>query len=111
MITAMAVHPTKLELIAEDRLRIEWSDGQHREYTIRQLRDNCPCATCREQRSAPPPPANALNVLSPAEAQPLRLREMKPVGNYAYAIAFSDGHTTGIYTFEFLRELGEVVSG
>jgi DUF971 family protein len=33
---------------------------------------------------------------------------MKPVGNYAYTIAFSDGHDTGIYTFELLRELGEV---
>ncbi|HVX62064.1 MAG TPA: gamma-butyrobetaine hydroxylase-like domain-containing protein [Pirellulales bacterium] len=32
---------------------------------------------------------------------------MKPVGNYAYAIEFSDGHDTGIYTCEFLRELGQ----
>ncbi len=31
---------------------------------------------------------------------------MKPVGNYAYSIEFSDGHDTGIYTFEYLRELG-----
>jgi DUF971 family protein len=31
---------------------------------------------------------------------------MAPVGNYAYAIAFSDGHDTGIYTIEYLRELG-----
>jgi DUF971 family protein len=32
---------------------------------------------------------------------------MKPIGNYAYGIEFSDGHDTGIYTFEYLRELGE----
>jgi DUF971 family protein len=32
------------------------------------------------------------------------------VGNYAYSIAFSDGHDTGIFTLEFLRELGTVVS-
>jgi DUF971 family protein len=32
---------------------------------------------------------------------------MSPVGNYAYAIAFSDGHDTGIYTIEYLRELGQ----
>ena len=36
---------------------------------------------------------------------------MKPVGNYAYSIAFSDGHDTGIFTFEFLRELGTEVPG
>jgi DUF971 family protein len=33
---------------------------------------------------------------------------MKPIGNYAYAIQFSDGHDTGIYTFELLRRLGQV---
>jgi DUF971 family protein len=32
---------------------------------------------------------------------------MKPVGNYAYGIHFSDGHTTGIYSLDYLRELGE----
>jgi DUF971 family protein len=45
-------------------------------------------------------------VLSAAETQPLAIRDMKPVGNYAYAISFSDGHDTGIYTIEYLRELG-----
>jgi len=34
---------------------------------------------------------------------------MKPVGNYAYSISFSDGHDTGIFTLEFLRELGKEV--
>ena len=37
--------------------------------------------------------------------------DVSPVGNYAYSIAFSDGHDTGIYTLEFLRELGTVSSG
>ena len=32
---------------------------------------------------------------------------MQPMGNYAYAIAFSDGHDTGIFAFDFLRQLGE----
>ena len=36
---------------------------------------------------------------------------MKPVGNYAYSIAFSDGHDTNNYTFEQLRELGYDVLG
>ncbi len=104
-----APRPTRLELAGEDRVLIEWSDGQKREYTIRQLRDRCPCATCREKRNAPPQPVNPLQVLSPAEARPLRIAGMKPVGNYAYAIDFSDGHDTGIYTLEFLRKLGSAV--
>jgi DUF971 family protein len=47
-----------------------------------------------------------LPVLSAEEARPLELRGMTPVGNYAYALDFSDGHDTGIFTLELLRELG-----
>jgi len=32
---------------------------------------------------------------------------MQPMGNYAYSIAFSDGHDTGIFAFDLLRQLGE----
>lgn len=46
-------------------------------------------------------------ILSAAELQPLRIVKMQPLGNYAYNVAFSDGHDTGIYPFELLRELGE----
>ncbi len=113
----MDVQPTRLALSGQDRLLIEWSDGQKREYTFTQLRNNCPCATCREKRSQPPEAAApkstggliGLPVLSAAEARPLKILGMKPVGNYAYAIEFSDGHNTGIYTLEFLRELGREV--
>jgi DUF971 family protein len=48
----------------------------------------------------------SLPVITAAEARPLELLGMQPVGNYAYTIAFSDGHDTGIFTFELLRELG-----
>ena len=92
--------------LVEDQLHIEWSDGEARRYTVRELRERCPCATCREKRNQPPQPANPLQVLSPAETRPLKIAAMKPVGNYAYAIDFSDGHDTGIYTLEFLRTLG-----
>ena len=106
MMKVMESHPTHLSLTADQRLLVEWNDGRRRSYAFRELREACPCATCREKRSQPPPPATALPILSPGEAQPLRLLEMRPVGNYAYAIAFSDGHDTGIYTFELLRQIG-----
>jgi DUF971 family protein len=101
--------PTKLELAAPDRLRIAWTDGEVREYALRELRDKCPCATCREIRNNPPSPMQ-LPIISDAEAQPLRITAMKPVGNYAYSIDFSDGHNTGIYTVESLREMGQPVT-
>jgi DUF971 family protein len=89
---------------AAGAIEISWSDGTRAVYTPRLLRDACPCATCREQRAAPPRPA-LLPVLSAAEVAPLAVTEMRPVGQYAYAIGFSDGHSSGIYTLDYLREL------
>ncbi len=102
----MTPYPTSLELSGQDTLFITWNDGQVRKYTFRELRDKCPCATCREKRGAQAKPPALLPVLSAAELLPLTITAVKPVGNYAYSIAFGDGHDTGIYTLEFLRELG-----
>ena len=93
----------------DDQRRSSVSDGQTREYAVRELRELCPCATCRERRTAPPPPSNELAVLGAAETQPLRISAMHPTGRYAYNIHFSDGHDTGIYTLELLRELGHAI--
>ena len=101
-----ASQPIDLKLIDPDRLSIAWSDGQRREYRVRELRDACPCASCREKRSSPEPPP-LLPVLKPQETQPLLIAAMEPVGRYAYAIRFSDGHDTGLFTLEQLRELGQ----
>jgi len=107
----MSVQPTNLAITSENRLAIDWSDGTQTEYSVSQLRDACPCATCREKRTQPPAPPTDLPVLSISETQPLRILEMKPVGNYAYGLRFSDGHETGIYTLEFLRELAQQTDG
>ena len=91
-------------------LHIEWSDGVAHRIPWRVLRDRCPCATCREERQKPAEPASTatlLPVISAAEARPLTVLSMTPVGNYAYGIDFTDGHTTGIYRLEYLRQLGE----
>jgi DUF971 family protein len=96
--------PTGIARVA-DGVEITWSDGVRCGYRPRLLRDACPCATCREKR-AEPAAANPLAVLSPAEVAPLSILGMRPVGQYAYGIEFSDGHSSGIYTLDYLRELG-----
>ena len=105
----MDIYPTDLKIVDENQLLISWSDGRRRQYAFRELRDKCPCATCREKRSEQQSAPALLPVISGAEAQPLKLQGMKPVGNYAYSLAWSDGHDTGIYSFELLRSLGEPV--
>lgn len=107
----MSVYPTNLSRPTPDRLQIDWSDGFSRVYRVKELREACPCATCREQHSQPPKPAEprSLPILNDAQLQPLRIAKMQPLGNYAYNIAFSDGHDSGIFTFDLLRDLGEQV--
>jgi len=107
----MAEQPLPVELKkTDDRcLEIGWSDGVRQSIPFRTLRDGCCCATCnvkREKQTSNPAPSNVLPVLSAAEARPLDIEQMHPVGNYAYNIHFSDGHSSGIFTFELLRSLG-----
>jgi len=90
-----------------DRLTIEWQDGLTGSVSWKILREKCPCAVCRVARAettAAVSPAE-LPVLSLAEAQPLRATAMNPVGNYAYQIDFNDGHRSGIFSFDLLRQL------
>ncbi|MEX1040012.1 MAG: DUF971 domain-containing protein [Pirellulaceae bacterium] len=106
--------PIDLKLLEDGRLLIEWSDGEKLVYTPRQLRDNSPDALTIEKRLYDrdrEQPTNELTILSPAEIAPLTIKGMQPIGRYAYQINFSDGHDTGIYTFEYLKALGEPYTG
>src|SRR5262245_51135923 len=85
--------PVSLSKESGDRLIIQWKDGHRSVYSLKHLRDNCPCAGCREERLQPPDP---FRVLKPSELVPLAITSMTPVGHYAYKITWSDGHDTGI---------------
>ena len=86
-------------------IEIDWSDGTKSGYSPQLLRDACPCATCREKRTVPAD-KNPLQVLQPSDVVEMAVSTMEPVGQYAYKVFFSDGHDSGIYTLEYLHELG-----
>jgi DUF971 family protein len=100
------MEPTSLS-IENGLLVIGWSDGTSTKHQPADLRKACPCATCREKKRGDdePKPRGILPVLTIAEAQPLAVQRMRPVGNYAYNIQFSDGHDSGIYSFDLIRSL------
>ena len=83
-------------------LAVAWGDGHESYYPFDDLRRRCPCATCRSEaeRAAAPGPVRLVRAPIPGEVTIARL---SPVGAYAVQIAWSDGHDTGIYTFESLR--------
>jgi DUF971 family protein len=85
---------------------IIWSDGHASHYDFAYLRDQCPCATCndeREKKAALPsgPAAAALPMFKPKP----RAKSATGVGNYAIQITFTDGHATGIYSYDHLRSI------
>jgi DUF971 family protein len=96
------LRPVALSKDGDERLVIQWNDGHRSVYTWQHLRSNCSCAGCREERITPPDP---FRILKPSELGPLRPVSLAPVGHYAYKITWSDGHDSGIYTLEHLREL------
>lgn len=96
-------------------LTLTWDDNLVATVPWATLRRDCPCAVCETKRNAPPAPVSigkfgGLNVLTKAEAQPIRPTKMHAVGNYAYSIHFNDGHEAGIFPIELLRSMSERVA-
>ena len=84
-------------LPSERRARLTWSDGHVAEFDYDYLRGYCPCAACQGHAAGP------VRFHEPAVS--VEPADIAPVGNYAIAFAWSDGHGTGIYRFDFLREI------
>lgn len=101
----MSHRPVNLDLDREKHLVITWDDGRVSTYPIALLRRLSPSADARELRRELE--ANPLAVLPAAAgtAGPLRAEDAELVGNYALRISFSDGHSTGIYSWSYLREI------
>ncbi len=93
------ITPTKIEQAGPGTLRIVWGDGHECLYPVRHLRLHCRCAHCIDEWSGKP----LLDQTSVPED--VRPESISPVGRYALAFRWSDGHDTGIYTFETLREI------
>jgi len=80
-------------------LEMTWGDGKKISYPHEILRGFCPCASCQGHSGA---------IRFQAD-QNLELRELEQVGNYALGLTWADGHSSGIYSFRYLRALGELL--
>jgi len=82
-------------------LSVLWQDGRRDDLDVRDLRLACHCAMCVDETSGRP-------LLDPKSVRPdVAPRTLSSAGNYAVAVGWNDGHSSGIYSFTHLRALGE----
>jgi ATP-binding protein involved in chromosome partitioning len=94
-----SITPLAIERTGTADVRIRWKDGHESVYGARELRLRCPCASCLEEMTGRP-------LLDPASVpEDVHPEAIGLVGRYAISIRWSDGHSTGIYTFKLLREI------
>lgn len=123
------VEPDGLEWTSASDITISWNDGSRFTYRRAFLREHCPCATCRGTHGStatlvkevappllPPPGKKASFAIMAGPKPPSRdvattLTSADPVGAYAMRLSWGDGHTSGIYSWRYLRFLGEVMEG
>jgi len=87
---------------------IAWSDGHSSHYDFAYLREQCPCATCNDERGRKrglTTEASLSSAALPMFKPKLRAQKATAVGNYAIQITFTDGHATGIFSYEHLRSI------
>ena len=102
----MTPKPVHLDLKKDRGLTIEWPDGVTSFYPIAYLRKHSPDADNRQLQEEMA--KNPLTVLPAGMAEqkgPITAEDAQFVGNYAIRIFFSDGHSAGIYTWDYLRQI------
>ena len=97
--------PLRLDLKRDQKLTITWQEGDTCEYSLSLLRSMCPCAQCRVVREGEQKKKSLLNILPGNYSGQLTVKSAQLVGNYALKIEWSDGHDSGIYSFQYLREI------
>jgi ATP-binding protein involved in chromosome partitioning len=84
------------------KVAVYWSDEQKYTYDARTLRAACPCAVCVDEFSG------ERKITLDSVASDVALEKALPVGRYGINLVWSDRHSTGIYTYRYLRELDAV---
>ncbi len=96
----MTIAPINIKAHQSDReLELLWNEDSSHRLSYLLLRGECPCANCISEHTG----ERLLDITTiPEDIHPT---EIKLIGNYALQIFWSDGHSTGMYTWEHLENL------
>jgi DUF971 family protein len=107
--TTPITDPEHIAVSKSRGIDIDWKDGHRSSYTVEYLRDWCPCATCTGSHGTEPrkKTAKTTETASPfAMYKPrIKMDSIAQSGNYALHIAWNDGHSSGIYSWDHLRRI------
>ncbi len=99
----------KIHISTGAGIDITWADGHASHYDFTYLREECPCATCSDARgkkashSEEPAPSFLSSPALPMFKPKPRAQAATQIGSYAIQLSFSDGHSTGIYSYDYFR--------
>lgn len=99
--------PADIQLIGSE-VAIRWDDGRESYITFATLRANSPSAEVQGERDIF---GHHYGGEAPRDHRGVEVTGWERVGNYAIRFDFSDGHRTGLYSYELLRRLGEAPAG
>jgi len=113
VLTEQQTKHLRLDLKKDEKLEIDWADGLKSVYSLTLLRSMCPCAQCKLVRDgtdphdiSPAPKKKPLLTILPGNySGAITVVNAEMVGNYAIRIDWSDDHGSGIYSFQYLREI------
>jgi len=91
------MQPSKLKLVDEKQLYIEWEDKSGTILSLHKMRALCPCATCSTSRLS-----QSKSYIPILLTNQIQVAKLEVVGNYAIKIEWKDGHNTGIYEYSSL---------
>lgn len=97
----MSFTPQEIKQVDKQTLGLVWNDGHESNYQVRNLRLACRCANCIDEWTRE-------KILKEADVpDTIHPKRIESIGRYAFKITWSDGHDTGFYTFDQLRDLCE----
>jgi DUF971 family protein len=94
--------PTNIRALQNEQvLEVTWPDDRVDRLPYRLIRSECPCASCRHEWTGE-------RLLDPASIRPdLKLVGMENIGTYAVQLAWNDGHSSGLFSWETIRGMGD----
>lgn len=101
------INPNRIEIIGEE-LAIVWNDGLESFYPLENLRRACPCAVCQGEADVLGAVERPERVYQPSS---FKIQSLGSVGGYALQPVWQDGHSTGLFAFSYLRQLGSSSEG